>query len=134
LNRRLHCGALNLRVAACLFPRVWHRQADITGAPSRACSRKRCPESLLNDNTFSGSLGLELVELEPCAGNHTRKIGRQHYHIEAALHCARCKRRAGTMHGGLDAVLVRGLPDLVAGREMDRVWIVAARYEPQRER
>src|SRR5262245_51449016 len=95
--------------------------------------RRRGPATC-EGSRFSGSLGLELVELEPCAGDHARKIGRQHHHIEAALHSARCERRAGTMHDGLDAVLMRGLPDLVAGREMDRVWIVAARYEPQRER
>src|SRR5262245_4384539 len=97
-------------------------------------ARDKCPQTLLNGNTFSGGPGLELVELEPCAEDHARKIGRQHHHIEAALHCARRKQRAGTMHDGLDAVLMRGLPDLVAGREMDRIWIVAARYEPQRER
>ena len=30
----------------------------------------------------------ELVELHPCAGDHARQIGRQHHHVEAALHRA----------------------------------------------
>jgi hypothetical protein len=46
----------------------------------------------------SGRLSLELVELHPRAGYHARQIGRQHHHVEAALHRARRERRAGAVH------------------------------------
>ncbi|MFT5394687.1 MAG: hypothetical protein ACI8PT_004898, partial [Gammaproteobacteria bacterium] len=67
---------------------------------------------------YLASLGLEFVELYPCACDHAMEIGCQHHHVESSLNCARCKFRTGTMHDGLYAGLVGSVADLVAGGEM----------------
>src|ERR1700693_5108602 len=82
----------------------------------------------------SGRLGLELVELHSRASDHARQIGRQTPQVEAALHATCRERRTGTVHDALDAVLMRCLPDLVAGGEMERIRVVAARGQTQCER
>jgi hypothetical protein len=43
----------------------------------------------------SASLGLEVVEPAPCAGDHAVEIGRQYHHVEAPLYGARGEFRAG---------------------------------------
>src|SRR5215510_7719885 len=78
--------------------------------------------------------GLQIVELLAGASDHRRQVRGEHDHVEAALPRAGRERRARAVHDGLDVVLVRRIADLVAGVDVHRVRVVAARRHAERER
>src|SRR5260370_2984253 len=82
---------------------------------------------------ISGGGRLEVVELLAHARDHRRQVGAEHDQVEAALHGARREGRARAVHGRLLAVLVGRVADLVAGRDVQLVRVVAARGQPERE-
>jgi len=66
------------------------------------------------------------------ARDHAQATRCKHDSVGSELHRAGRKGCTGTMHDHLDAVLVCGLQDPVAGCEMDQVSIVAALACPAR--
>ena len=67
------------------------------------------------------------------ARDHGRQLGGHHDQVVAAFHRSRREGAAGAVHADLDAVLVRGVADPVAGRHVHRVRVVGARVHPERE-
>src|SRR5438445_4552980 len=88
---------------------------------------------LLTFETLRGG-GLQIVELSAGAGDHRRQVRGEHHHVEAALHRPGRERGTRAVHDGLDAVLVRRIANLVAGGDVHRLRVVAARREAERER